>query len=388
MRTLREIRSTALAATLAGAMLCGLAAAPAHASNALDRNGMWIWYVSRSSGGSLSEIVHKARHYGIGTVIVKSGDGTDFWSQFSSTLIRTLHAGGLKVCGWQYVYGDHPKDEARVAAHGIAKGADCFVIDAESQYEGRYSAARKYVRKLRDLAGKHFPIALAGFPYVDYHPAFPYSVFLGPGGAQYNVPQAYWKAIGTSANAVLDHTYLWNLPYDRPIRPLGQVYDHPDRRQIMHFRKYVKAEGDHAESWWDWQEAGHPEWRAVSDPLSGFGHRVVTSYVKVSEGMRGDIVYWAQLHLAAAGESLQADGDFGSHTKRAVKRFQGRIGLSRTGSIDSATWTALLSYSLSSRRHAKALHAASAAAGTPKSARLPAKRYEIPRSERRPPAPG
>jgi hypothetical protein len=43
--------------------------------------------------------------------------------------------------------------------------------------------------------GDAYPLALSSFPYVDYHPAFPYSVFLGQGGAQSNVPQLYWYAM-------------------------------------------------------------------------------------------------------------------------------------------------------------------------------------------------
>jgi hypothetical protein len=287
------------------------------------------------------------------------------------------------VCAWQYVYGDHPKDEAKVAAHAIEKGADCFVIDAEAHYEGKYSSARKYVRKLRAAAGADYPIALAGFPYVDYHPAFPFSVFFGPGGAQYNLPQAYWRDIGGSVNEILDHTYLWNLPYDRPIRPLGQLYQGPSRKEIMRFRKYSRAEGAPGVSWWDWQEANSSEWRAVGDPLSAFTHPVETDYATLSKGARGDIVFWAQQHLDAAGESTEVDGVFGSKTKSGVRSFQRGVGLAATGKIDSATWTALLSYSLGGGRHLKA--AAAPAAITPRSARLPAKRNEIrPPSERAP----
>ncbi len=75
-------------------------------------------------------------------------------------------------------------------------GADCLVIDAEAEYEGRYGAADTYVDKLRHAIGRHFPTALSSFPYVDYHPSFPYSVFLGKGGARFNLPQVYWHAIG------------------------------------------------------------------------------------------------------------------------------------------------------------------------------------------------
>ncbi len=82
-------------------------------------------------------------------------------------------------------------------------------------------------------------MALAGFPYVDFHPSFPYSVFLGPGGAQYNVPQMYWRDIGTSVAAVYAHTYSFNRIYQRPIFPLGQLYSNPPSGQIVRFRELV-----------------------------------------------------------------------------------------------------------------------------------------------------
>jgi hypothetical protein len=378
LRSLREIQSIVALALMLGALLALPSSAPA--KTAFDEDGMWIWYVNDSSGGSPSAIAERAREHGVGTVFVKSGDGRSYWSQFSSSLIRSLKSRGLNVCAWQYVYGDYPKDEASVAAHAIDKGADCFVIDAEVQYEGEYSAARKYVRKLRRAAGSRYPIALAGFPYVDYHPAFPYSVFLGPSGAQYNLPQAYWKDIGGSATEILDHTYLWNRPYDRRIRPLGQLYDDPDRRQIMRFRKYARAAGSPGVSWWVWQFAGSAQWRAIRDRLSAFNDPIETGYATVAKGARGDIVYWAQQYLDASGQDLTVDGDFGSQTKRAVKRLQAKVGLEATGQIDSATWTALLSYDLG-RRRAKAGTSPTRVASTPRSARLPAKRYEI-----RPPA--
>jgi hypothetical protein len=381
MRSLPEIRSAIAIALTLGALLALPAAAPA--KTAFDENGMWIWYVNDSSGGSPSAIADRAKSHGVRTVFVKSGDGRNFWSQFSASLLESLKSRGLNVCAWQYVYGDYPKDEAKVAAHAIEKGADCFVIDAEAQYEGKYSSARKYVRKLRGAAGSKYPIALAGFPYTDYHPSFPYSVFFGPGGAQYNLPQAYWKDIGESATRVLDHTYLWNRPYDRRIRPLGQIYNDPDRRQIMRFRKYARAARSPAVSWWVWQFAGSRQWDAIRDRLSAFNEPIEAEYATVAKGARGDIVYWAQQHLAAAGQALTVDGDFGSQTKRAVRRLQSNVGLEATGTIDSATWTALLSYELGTRR-AKAA-AGPRAAETPRTARLPAKRYEIPPASKRAP---
>ena len=67
------------------------------------------------------------------------------WSQFNPTLVRELHAGGLQVCAWQYVYGNHPIAEAYLGAEAVQDGADCLIIDAETEYEGKYVQAQTYM---------------------------------------------------------------------------------------------------------------------------------------------------------------------------------------------------------------------------------------------------
>src|SRR4051794_4183449 len=206
------------------------ATAPPPSGTAFDGNGMWIWYVDKANGGDPNAIVQQAKAHGISTVFVKSGDGAGYWTQFTPSLVSALKAAGLRVCSWQYVYGKSPSAEAAVAARSVTEaGADCFVIDAESEYEGRYSQARTYVSKLRAVVGASYPLGLAAFPYVDYHPSFPYSVFLGPDGAQFNAPQAYWKAIGGGVDAVVDHTYRFNRPYGRTIARSGRPTTRPRR---------------------------------------------------------------------------------------------------------------------------------------------------------------
>ena len=195
------------------------------AGTAFAGQGMWIWYMSASDGGSVASIVAQAKAAGVTTLFIKSSDGsTNYWSQFSKQLVEELHAQGLKVCAWQYVYGSNPAGEAELGARAVANGADCLVIDAESQYEGLYGAAQTYIDTLRAKIGPAYPLGLASFPYVNYHPSFPYSVFLGPGGAQFNAPQMYWHDIGTSVASVFVNTFEQNLIYGRPILPLGQTY--------------------------------------------------------------------------------------------------------------------------------------------------------------------
>ena len=317
------------------------------ATNPLHGRAMWIWELGLTDAGDLSRIVAAARAHRITTVLIKSSDGTTAWSQFTPALVSTLHAAHLKVCAWQYVYGNRPGVEANLGAAAVKDGADCLVIDAETEYEGKYVAAQAYVHDLRKQIGGRYPVALAGFPYVDYHPAFPYSVFLGPGGAQFNVPQMYWRAIGVSPAAVFAHTYAFNLPYERAIYPLGQVYGNPPPRQIRQFRRLALQYGAGGVSWWDWQEARPAGWTALAaptGPVPRFAASARTQMATVGLHARGDLVVWIQEHLVSAGEPDAVDGSFGPSTEAAVAAFQAAHGLLVDGLVGPETWAALLRY--------------------------------------------
>ena len=205
--------------------------APAPNGTAFSGQGMWIWYLSASDGGSPASIVAQAHAAGVSTVFVKSSDGsTNYWSQFSPELVATLHANGLHVCAWQFVYGTNPAGEAQLGAKAVADGADCLVIDAESEYEGRYGAAQTYIADLRAAIGPNYALGLASFPYVYDHTSFPYSVFLGPNGAQFNAPQMYWRDIGNSIDTTFANTFIANRIYVAlVVRPGAQF---PQRSMI------------------------------------------------------------------------------------------------------------------------------------------------------------
>jgi len=348
------------------------------------RQGMWIWYVDQSQGGSVPAIIATAHRHHVGTVYIKAGDGATRWDQFNRVLVGALHRGGLKVCAWQFVYGDAPEAEARIGAAAVRAGADCLAIDAEAEYEGKYASADLYLRSLRAQIGAAFPLSLAGFPYVDYHPAFPYSVFLGPGGATVNQPQMYWKDIGTSVREVFAHTYLYNRVWGRPIFPVGQTYAGPGRLGIRLFRRYSASYGA-VPSWWDWQETTVPEWQALGARIGNRrlpGFRPETEYPALKVGAKGDLVVWAQEHLITAGDDVEVNGIFEARTRRAVRAFQEAHGLPTDGVLGTETWTQLLDYTPFSVEWAAStpIVSSSARAGVahkPLSATLPAKRNEL-----------
>lgn len=322
-----------------------VAVAPSTPSGtAFNGQGMWIWYVSQSDGGNLASIVAQAHAASVTTLFIKSSDGSsNYWSQFSPELVATLHANGLKVCAWQYVYGTNPAGEAELGARAVAAGADCLVIDAESEYEGRYGAAQTYIDDLRAKIGANYPLGLASFPYVYDHTSFPYSVFLGPDGAQFNAPQMYWKDIGNSVDTVYANTYISNRVYGRPIFPLGQTYEKPSAEELVRFREEAPLYGSSGVSFWDFQETPTNSWTALATPLASLSSVVPNpSWSELGEGSKGDPVLWMQEHLAAAIPVQETTGIFNAATKTNLEQFQSAHGIEPSGHTEAATWQALL----------------------------------------------
>jgi hypothetical protein len=314
-------------------------------ASAFEGDAMWIWYVSHADGGDLARIARRARARRIDTVYIKAADGGATWSQFTPHLIKALQRRGLRVCAWQFVYGASPTAEAAAGAEAVDRGADCLVIDAESAYEGRYAQASTYMTALRKAIGPDYPLGLSSFPYVHYHPAFPYSVFLGPGAAEFNLPQAYWQAIGTSVDTALATTYTYNRVYERPISPVGQLYENPPKAEIKRFRRISATDGFAGVSWWSWQHASRRGFKAASGrrlaPVPGLA--ATATYPTLENGARGDLVVWAQEHLEGGGYlKTSITGYFGGASTTATKAFQAAAGLPRTGVIDATTWEQLL----------------------------------------------
>ena len=349
-----------------------------------DGRGMWIWSVSRSDGGNPTAIAKRARANGIRTLFIKSGDGTSYWSQFSRRLVYFIHRNGVRVCAWQYVYGTSPATEAQIGVQAVRDGADCLVIDAEVEYEGRYTAAQRYVDALRAAVGARYPLGLASFPYVDYHPGFPYSVFLGHGGATFDLPQMYWRDIGESVGAVYRHTYMVNRIYRRPIRPLGQT-DSTTAGEISLFRGLSVAYGAGGLSWWDyaWTSA-NGLWPAVSGLYTSVAAVPSPGFPRLQYGSTGDMVLWMQELLKSAIPSQRTTGTFASETLRNLRRFQARRGIPVSGQTGPLTWQALLRLRVSRVHWASDARAASGRAAryqrAPQSASLPALADEIRRA--------
>jgi hypothetical protein len=197
----------------------------------------------------------------------------------------------------------------------------------------------------------------------------------------------YWKAIGTSVRTVFEHTYLFNRLWGHPVYPIGQTYENPGRAPILRFRRFAESYGGPAPSWWDWQETSRRAWNALAAPIRPLtNYRPIVSHPLLKRGSRGDLVVWAQEHLAAAGSpNLAVTGVFGKQTAAAVRAFELTRGLPVDGAIGTTTWNALLEVEpVRPRWAARRARARGGArvgrvlpAARPRSASLAAKSYEI-----------
>jgi hypothetical protein len=309
-------------------------------------DGMWIWQMTKTSGGNVAAIGLKARAAGIETVFVKSSDGGTPWAQFTPALVQALHAQGLRACAWQFVYGANPAAEAAQGARAVALGADCLVIDAETAYEGRYAQAQQYIAALRAAIGPGFPVGFTSFPYVDFHPRLPYSVFLAPGAAHANLPQVYWKAIGGSVDAVSAKTFAHNRLYGSPLAPLGQTYQAPAPADLQRFRQVWASYGASGLSWWSWQASPEYAWSTLAAPAPAALPMADPGWPVLALKSKGDEVIWLQEHLVSFSPTLPVTGTFGPQTAQALAALQTARGLPPTGETDPATWQAVLSLPL------------------------------------------
>ncbi len=318
----------------------GLAAAPP-VREPFAGTALWVTEVEPPQTGQA--LVAQAASAGVRTLYVKAADGTTVEPRFSSALVSEMRAAGATVCAWMFAYIQDPAGEAAAAVAAARDGAQCLVVDAESEQAKLYGPAQVFVRALRSALGAGFPIGLASQAEVSQHPKFPYSVFLGPGGFNALLPLVYWRDFGVSVEAADTATIAGDSIYGRPILPVGQLYGSPAPAEVLRFRALARAYGEPGLSFFDLESAQPETLAALSAPLPTLARRVIAAPT-LRAGADGDEIVQAQELLNAAGARLPVGGFFGAETARAVAAFQARHHLPPNGVLGPATWRALLRF--------------------------------------------
>jgi hypothetical protein len=200
--------------------------------------------------------------------------------------------------------------------------------------------------------------------------------------AQVNVPEVYWTDIGGSVDAVSARTWAHNRIYGVPIAPLGQTDQSPAPAEIQRFRQVWAAYGAGGPSWWSWQATGASMWAALAQAPGAAEPLADPGWPRSTKGAKGDDVVGLQEHLIAFSPDVPVDGMFGTATRQALMGLQTSRGLPASGETDAATLQAVLALPVQPgvwvSRGSGPRAAAAAGRRPPASARLPARREEIP----------
>lgn len=279
-------------------ILLSLFSIPSYASVPTTGKGMWIWEIWNCEDGNLDSAVERLKGSGVTWVAVKLGDSNSPWDRTGQTLYAwasryggfdavtdTFHNNGIKVYGWQYVYGKSEWSGAGVLSTEAdvtneildLPGIDGFIIDTESEFEvpGMAAAAAKYLSVVRSVHPKSF-VALTSFARIDGHP-MPWTIFLA--GCNANMPQAYWALRPTSVqyefDAMKSQFETWEqiwidegyISSIKPIVPIGcensQSEDNYRMKygDIQHFCDSCQAAGYVGVSLWDFAGMDTMNWR-------------------------------------------------------------------------------------------------------------------------------
>jgi hypothetical protein len=231
----------------------------------LDGKGFYVWKIRSVENGDPSAIANAAYKAGLSHVLLKIADGIYPFNIDTNTridlvppVVTALHAKGIAVWGWHYVYGYDPASEARVAIQRVKElGLDGYVINAEGEYEtAGKPAAQRLMNDLRSQLPT-FPIALSSYRFPSYHPQLAWQVFLE--GCDFNMPQVYWEKAHNPAAQLRRclQEFQAMTPY-RPIIPTGSAYENqgwwPTDQEVLEFLETARASQLSAANFFSWDE--------------------------------------------------------------------------------------------------------------------------------------
>ncbi len=228
----------------------------------LQGKGFFTIDLSECEGGQPAAILAAAQAAGLSHVFVKIADGVKAAGidaaevDLTAAVVQALHAAGIAVWGWHYIYGGDPAAEAAIAiTRTQALNLDGYAAYAGEEYQqaGMSGAAHQFMTALR--AALKLPVALSSYRFPNYHPVFPWSTFL-PFCDLY-MPQVYWEQAHNAGVQLRESMRQCEaLPNARPVIPIGGTYGtpawNPAVEDINDFLQTAKDLGLAGVDFFDW----------------------------------------------------------------------------------------------------------------------------------------
>ena len=231
---------------------------------------MFLWKIKRVYGGDPELIAKRAVELGLSGVIIKilSGYWVYNWrwdeeaqkwvDDFIQPLADALHAVGVKLYGFQYIYLTDGKKEAEAVIAQVEKyGLDGLFVDAEAGAKYDNVQAKRYADELLENWDYTLPIGLCSYRFSTIHPELPWDELLA--ACTFHAPQVYWVSAHNPV-AQLNRS-IAELQEKKllPFVPVGSAYrEHgwePEKSELDEFDAEVQRLGLLGIAWWEWYEA-------------------------------------------------------------------------------------------------------------------------------------
>jgi len=195
----------------------------------LQGKGFWITEISTCENGVPQAIRDAAQQAGLSHVIINVADGPRAIAPETglAATVDLLRNCGMIVWGWQRIYGDDPDGEAQAARRQVhTLGLSGYVLRAGAAYErlDKQRAAERFLHEVR--LGLDVPLALSAYRFPNYHPRFPWAVFLKH--CDFHLPPVFWEAAHNAAWQLNESKRQCDaLPWARPYLAVGAAYRAP-----------------------------------------------------------------------------------------------------------------------------------------------------------------
>lgn len=274
----------------------------------VEGRGVWLWHCweDRTIEGTTysyqmnaDNIVNILKSANMKWIAVKLGDADSLWDNSGVTdavgwvndNIDKFHNNGIKVYGWQYIYGNDDYhgisevSEADVANQILSiDNLDGLIIDAESGLKASNGDAKaeEFFETVRSQHPNAF-LAYTSFARPLTHPDFPYKIFHNYTDAF--LPQAYWKDRPTSpSNEISIFTDQWEEVQagwisegnsdlaDVPLNPIGSLNADVPPSEVDEFLNEIYLEDYMSPSFWRYKLVNTEIWDYF------FGDRIYAIY--------------------------------------------------------------------------------------------------------------
>jgi hypothetical protein len=226
------------------------------------RRAFWIWNIPNCEKGDPLAIAAVAHRAGLTDVFVKVADGPVKFGVYAGRdvvppVVQALKAVGIRVWGWQYVYGNNPAGEELIASARIKElGLDGYIVDAEVEFKkaGWGARAETYLSRLK-ANNPNVTIAFSSYRWPHYHPEFPWAVFYKY--CDINMPQVYWLQAHNAAYQTALTFQEFQAMGTMPIWPAGPAWKEngwaPTLDEIRQFEASSLKNGAELVSYWSWE---------------------------------------------------------------------------------------------------------------------------------------